>query len=102
MKFYEKVYVNLVPLPEDEMGQRELDARFNTPAPAFNTSIIEMVEFMASFPLKDQVFMMANTLTIAGYSQREIAEALGIGYKTYRNRLWEIRGEFKDRGLSEI
>lgn len=97
MKFYEKVTVTHVPLNE-EIAEGQA---YN---PEAHTSLIEMQEFMhgLGFDLKDMVYMWANLLTMSGYSQKEIAEAMGVGYKTYRNRLWAIRGVFKDKGIREL
>lgn len=60
-------------------------------------SVIELLEFMAHRSLRDQVWMIANLLTISGYTQAEIAEALGVRYQTYRNTLLDIRKEYKRR-----
>jgi hypothetical protein len=98
MKMYEKVPVTIISM--DESSDEGL---YGVVSPqAYRTSITELIEFMAGMDLKDQIYMITNTLTIAGYSQREIAEAMGVSYKTYRNRLWEIRVGFKDRGVEEI
>jgi len=60
-------------------------------------SVIELLEFMAHRSLRDQVWMIANLLTISGYTQAEIAEALGVRYQTYRNTLLDIRKEYRQR-----
>lgn len=54
-------------------------------------SVTDLLEMIAHLELKDQVYMVSNILTVSGYTQKEIAEALGVSHKTYRNRLWEIR-----------
>ncbi len=96
MQFYEKQRVTIVPIDDVEVGS------LGSTIPGHEFSIIELLEFMAGFPIKDQVYMLANTLTISGFSQREIATALGVSYQTYRNRLWDVRLTLKDRGIKDF
>lgn len=63
--------------------------------PEVGSSIVDILAFIAPMPLHYQILMLANILTISGYSQREIAEAMGIKYQAYRNKLLDIRKEFQ-------
>ena len=92
VRFYETVNVTVLPIKEELIDNDDKNAIYLDRDPG----IIEMLEMIAELPIKDQVFMMSNTLTISGFTQREIAEALGVAYQTYRNRLLDIRQELRD------
>jgi tRNA C32,U32 (ribose-2'-O)-methylase TrmJ len=62
-------------------------------------SILDLLEAIAHRPLKDQVIILANLLTSSGFSQAEISEALGFKHQYYRNRILEMRKEFKKRTI---
>lgn len=62
--------------------------------PEVTTSISDILSFIAPLPLREQAMMLTNILTVSGYSQREIAEALHTPYQEYRNILWEARKKF--------
>lgn len=93
MKFWEVVKVTEVPIESEDL-QYNPNLAFSS---EIHTSIFDILAFMAHLPLKDQVYMLCNVLTVSGYSQKEVAEALGVPYQTYRNRLLEIRKDFKDK-----
>lgn len=57
-------------------------------------SLEDILEFIADRPLKDQVCMMCNLLTINGFTQKEVSEAISMKYKDYRNRLWSNRKDY--------
>lgn len=60
-------------------------------------SVMELLEFIAHRPIKDQAYMLCNLLTISGFTQGEIAEALGISHISYRKALMEVRRDFRGR-----
>ena len=102
---YEKIKIQTVELshdldPREEEGwhkyrDEEVVHFERTP------TIFDLLDMMVGLPLLDQLFMIANTLTVAGYTQAEIAAAFGIHHKTYRNRLLKIRKDLlKDAPLS--
>lgn len=93
---YERVYVQVSSLNEELVDQH----KFIIPGES-NPSVLSILELIATLPLKQQVFMMANLLTVSGYEQKEIAEAMGVAYKTYRNNLWDMRKQIKDKTLKE-
>ena len=85
---YETIRVVQVELKEELIDEKLM--------PLLDYSITDMLEFLAGLPLKTQLYMLCNLLTISGFSQREIAESLDINYKTYRNTLLDIRHKLKD------
>jgi len=91
VKLYE--YVDVVITELDEAAADSAVGEFDRMTP-----VVDVLEMVSSVPLKDQVLLMTNLLTISGYSQREIASVLGMEYKHYRNRLWEIRKDMAARG----
>lgn len=96
-KIYEKRVVQVVSLDENTVGY--YDSQHKQPEPAYNSSVIEILEFIGDLPLREQVYMMSNMLTVSGYTQREISEVLGVAYKTYRNILLDTRKKLRDREL---
>lgn len=91
--FYERGRVQLT--DSDSLTHREEEIVHFERMP----SLIDLLEFMAGMSLKDQIYMTCNLLTIAGYSQTEIALSLGVQPQTYRNRLREIRADFRTKGV---
>lgn len=89
-KHYEVIRVSHVPLDEESID-------YLAHNPEVNTSLVELLIFIAGLPLKDQVYMLANTLTVSGFTQKEIAEAIGVSHQAYRNRLLDIRKELLQR-----
>ena len=82
---YETVKVTTVEINEDIVEDRGATYLDHDPG------IMELLGMIGHLPLRDQVYMTTNLLTISGFKQREIAEVLGVAYKTYRNRLLTIR-----------
>lgn len=93
---YQTHKVSIVPLEEGITSEETLITPERMP------SIIELLEFMAHLPLRDQVYMVCNLLTISGFTQEEIAKHLGVTHQTYRNYLLRIRHDFKEKGLTEF
>lgn len=58
-------------------------------------SVIELLEIMGDRPLREQVYMICNLLTISGFTQSEIAQELGVAHQKYRNTLLRIRKDMK-------
>lgn len=94
IKIYEEVKVTLIPI---ETVENEFSLPFT-----HNPSLINILELMSVFPLKDQIYIMVNLLTISGYTEREIAEAVGIPYQKYRTKLMQIRKNFAKDGITEL
>lgn len=93
-QIYEKISVTVVPLNESiETDPIEVSRSF---------LVLEVLEMIGSLELRDQLFMICNLLTISGFKQKEIAEQLGVAHQTYRNRLLEIRKEFRDNKKKEM
>jgi DNA-directed RNA polymerase specialized sigma24 family protein len=92
--YYEEKTVVIVPLEEAITKQCEV--------PELNTTVKEVLEFIADRNLTDQIYMMCNLLTISGFSQKEIAKHLGVSYQTYRNRLWSVRKDYLKKGTKEL
>lgn len=91
MKLYETIYITQIPLDsynEEAMQPVEF-------APDYSFSVRELLEFTAGFPLEDQCLMFCNVLTVSGFSQKEIAKAVGLKYGEYRQKLMEIREKYK-------
>jgi DNA-directed RNA polymerase specialized sigma24 family protein len=86
--FYERANVVLVPLDEaiNEDKSYCLDD-----SPRVN----DVLEFLSGLPLRDQVFMLCQLLTVSGFSEEEISKILKVDYQTYRNRLWSVRKNWK-------
>lgn len=91
--FYEKVKIVTVEINEEIVEDR------NATVLDYDPGIMELLAMIGHLPLRDQVFMVANTLTISGFKQREIAEVLGVAYKTYRNKLLDIRRDMVQEKL---
>lgn len=53
--------------------------------------IQQLMEYASFLPLRQHAILMANLLTMIGYSEKEIAYELGIPYQVYRTTLWKIR-----------
>jgi len=92
IKLYKTVYITQIPLDvyNEEAFQED---KF---APDFTFSVQELLEFTAGMPLEDQCLMFCNVLTVSGFSQKEIAEAVGMKYGEYRQKLLQIRERYKD------
>lgn len=60
-------------------------------------TMMELLSMIGHLPVRDQVLMVSNLLTVSGFTQAEIAEALGVSHKTFRNRLWELRRDMLER-----
>jgi hypothetical protein len=93
MIYYESYKVQMVPLFEEITAADQID---------FSPSINSVLEFVAGRSIKDQIYMLANLLTISGFTQKEIADGLGTTHCAYRDRLREIRKDFKHKGLNEL
>ncbi len=91
---YETIPVTEVEIETADLYQGE--SRDNGVPPLL--AILELISFL---PLSDQAIMMANLLTISGYEQKEISEAMGMNYINYRKRLFLMRREFERRGLDK-
>ena len=96
-QIYDTIYVTHV-----ELDEEVIDLHKSISPDQSMPSLMTILEMITFLPLRHQALMMANLLTISGYQQKEIAEALGMEYKTFRNYLWEMRKEFKARGLSTV
>lgn len=100
---YERVRVTLVELTDhrevEHDGERDYRAHHPHETVPFQrvVGVMDLLDMIAGLPLKDQILMVSNVLTIAGHSQKEIAEALGIPFKTYRNRLMDVRKDILRR-----
>lgn len=90
---YEKVYVQTV-----QINEEVVDNKYQVLPDTWNPAVTDVLELIAFLPLKEQVYMMCNLLTISGYEQKEISEAMGVAYKTYRNYMWSVRKQLKERG----
>lgn len=94
---FETVYVTVQTLNEEVTDSEQ----FSLPT-EFNPSVTEILELLAVLSLREQVFMIANLLTISGFQQKEIAEAMGVPYSTYRNTMLSVRQEFRKRGVNGL
>jgi DNA-directed RNA polymerase specialized sigma subunit len=93
IKIYEKVQVKFVPLNEETVTEE-----YNRHAEPL---IMEMLAKISTLPLKSQVVLVCNILTISGFTEKEIAKAMGISYKHYRNILWANRKLLEDKNNCE-
>lgn len=81
------VYVNELP-EEEDAGSYHFERM---------PSVMELLELMGHRSLKDQVYMVCNLLTISGFTQAEIAAAIGVSPQTYRNALLAVRKDLTGR-----
>lgn len=94
-RFTEVVRVTQVPLNEEIANTQSY-------TPDTPSNIEDLLAFMSSLSLQDQVFLLCNSLTISGYTQKEISEAMGVPYQTYRNRILNIRKNFRGRKVDSL
>jgi hypothetical protein len=85
--FYEKIPVVHIPL---ESVENMISAPYQQ-----MPQIMEVLDYISPLPLQDQTLMMCNILTVSGYTQNEIAQALGMLPQSYQNRLQLIRKKLK-------
>ena len=95
MKIYETKRVVLVPF--DDVICNTLTTEFSR-----EPSIFEMTDLIADFPIKYQVVLMANLLTMSGITEKEIAECMNLTHLKYRQLLSRARKEFKNKGTKEM
>ena len=95
-KIYQEQTVILVPIEVHEN-----DEKFSLP---FNRdpSLVDVLELIAIFSLEDQLYIFSNLLTISGFSEKEISEAMNVPYQKDRTRLMDIRKDFAKKGIKEI
>lgn len=93
-KVYEIIRVTEVPL-DDHQDHVSYNHEINT-------TLVDLLVFMAGMPLKDQIYMLANTLTVSGFTQKEIAGAMGVTHQAYRHRLLNIRKDFEQRDVPTL
>jgi len=93
MKLYETIYITEIPL--DAYNEEAMQpVNF---APDVSFSVRELLEFTAGLSLQDQCLLFCNVLTVSGFSQKEVAEAVGMKYSEYRRKLMQIRENLKNR-----
>lgn len=99
--FYEKHSIQVVPINEEVLNRCDEFHR--------DPSIFEMLSLIAEFPLKYQLILMANLLTISGFKESELAEEMGRLSERlkrdpveYRRLLSDARKQFKDKQVTEL
>jgi DNA-directed RNA polymerase specialized sigma24 family protein len=84
---YDTVRITFQPL-DDQMVYKEMEK---------DLSVIGILGLIGHLPLKQQVYMMVNLLTISGYTQEELAKEMGVAHKTFRNHICDTRKMLKDK-----
>jgi len=91
--FYEQVKVVHVPFDElNESEELSSPVSFHVP----KLSVVDLLTLVSHLPLSDQLILLANTLTITGFKQREISEALMLDAEVYRSRLMRARERLRN------
>jgi len=89
MMFYDEIRITEVPINEEITESLKYEEKLPT-------GVVDLLGFMGGLPLQDQIVLLCNSLTISGFSQKEIAEAIRMPYQTYRNKILAIRKTFRD------
>lgn len=104
---YEKIEVKICSLDKidewlnNDEGMAGEQSYYIAEDPPKLVTVLDILDTISDLPLRRQIYFLANLLTVTGYTQKEISEAMGISYKTYRNNLCESRQKL-DKDKSRI